>query len=62
MEKQLIIEDLIFKTDNKKFDKIFNFQKLKTVQSFGKVIAHGVITIDMSDQEQNNLLRKIQQI
>ena len=36
MESKLDSNDLIYKTGNKEKDKRYNFQKLKTIRSFGK--------------------------
>ena len=38
MENNLKRDDLIYKTDNKKMNKIYDFQKFKTIRSFGKEI------------------------
>ena len=38
MENNLKRDDLIYKTDNKKMNKIYDFQKFKTTRSFGKEI------------------------
>ena len=36
MESKLDSNDLIYKTGNKEKDKRYNFQKFKTIRSFGK--------------------------
>ena len=38
MENKLDSNDLIYKTGNKEKDKRYNFQKFKTIRSFGKKI------------------------
>ena len=38
MESKLDSNDLIYKTGNKEKDKRYNFQKFKTIRSFGKKI------------------------
>ena len=38
MENNLKRDDLIYKTDNKKMNQIYDFQKFKTIRSFGKEI------------------------
>ena len=36
MENKLDRNNLIYKTGNKKNDKTYNFQKFKTIRSFGR--------------------------
>ena len=36
MQQKISRDDLIYETDNKKKDKTYNFQKLKTIRSFGR--------------------------
>ena len=36
MQQKISRDDLIYETDNKKKDKTYNFQKFKTIRSFGR--------------------------
>ena len=48
MEKQVIREDLIFKTSNRKGDMTYEFQKLTTERSFERDTANDVTALDMA--------------
>ena len=48
-------EDLTHKTGNTKNDKINDFQKCKTMQSYGKDISNGTTTLDSTSDDQVNI-------
>ena len=46
IENKLKRDDLIYKTDNKKEDKTYDFQKFKTIRSFGRKIYNNDLLLD----------------
>ena len=46
---------LIYKTDNKKMDKTYDFQKFKTIRSLGREMYSGIRTLNDAFEEQINL-------
>ena len=48
MENKLDRNDLIYKTGNKKKDKTYDFQKFKTIRSFGREIYNNDLSLDDS--------------
>ena len=46
MENKLDRNDLIYKAGNKKMDKTFDFQKFKTIRSFGREIYINNLSLD----------------
>ena len=48
-------DDLIYKRGNKKKSKIYDFQKFKTIRSFGREIYSSIITLNDTLEEQINL-------
>ena len=49
-EQEISREDLSYKTGNKKKSKAYDFQKLKTIRSFGREMYSGNIEIDNFNQ------------
>ena len=52
MENKLDRNDLIYKTGNKKKDKTFDFQKFKTIRSFGREIYNDGLSLDDALEQQ----------
>ena len=52
-------DDLIYKRGNKKKSKIYDFQKFKTIRSFGREIYSSIITLNDTLEEQINLKDEI---
>ena len=50
---------LIYKRGNKKKSKIYDFQKFKTIRSFGREIYSSIITLNDTLAEQINLKDEI---
>ena len=50
---------LIYKRGNKKKSKIYDFQKFKTIRSFGREIYGSIITLNDTLEEQINLKDEI---
>ena len=50
---------LIYKRGNKKKSKIYDFQKFKTIRSFGREIYSSIITLNDTLEEQINLKDEI---
>ena len=48
-------DDLIYKTGNKKKDKTYDFQKFKTIRSFGREIDNNYLLIDDALEQQIRL-------
>ena len=48
-------ENLVYITDNAKKDEMFGFQKFKTMQSFGKHVLNGTLTLDNAIDDSINL-------
>ena len=46
MENKLYRDNLIYKTGNKKKDKTYDFQKFKTIRSFGREIYNNDLLLD----------------
>ena len=46
MENKLNRDNSIYKTDNKKKDEIYDFQKFKTIRSFGTKIYNNDLSLD----------------
>ena len=46
IENKLDIDNLIYKTGNKKKDKTYDFQKFKTIRSFGREIYNNELLLD----------------
>ena len=46
MENKPKRDDLIYKTDNKKKDRTYDFQKLKTIKSFERKICNNDLSLD----------------
>ena len=46
MENKPKRDDLIYKTDNKKKDRTYDFQKLKTIKSFERKTCNNGLSLD----------------
>ena len=46
MKNKINRDDLIYKTGNKKNDKAYDFQKFKTIRSFGREIYNNDLSLD----------------
>ena len=46
IENKLDIDNLIYKTGNKKKDKTYDFQKFRTIRSFGREIYNNELLLD----------------
>ena len=55
LENKLHRDDLSYKTANKKKDKTYNFQKFKTVTSFGREIYNNHLSLDDAVEQQIKL-------
>ena len=55
IEQKINRDDLIYKTANKYRDKAYDFQKLKTITSFGKEISRGNVMLDNALEKQVDL-------
>ena len=58
-EQEINRDDLIYRTDIKNKDKTYDFQKFKTIRSFGREIYSGIITLHDVLEEQINLKDEI---
>ena len=54
-EQEINKDDLIYKTDSDKKDKIYDFQKVKTIRSSEREIYSGIIALNDASEEQINL-------
>ena len=52
MENKLDINYLIYRTGNKKKDKILDFQKFKVIRSFGREIYNNDLSLDDALEQQ----------
>ena len=52
IERETNRDDLIYKTGNKRKSKTCDFQKFKTMRSFGREIYNGAITLNDTFEEQ----------
>ena len=55
MENKLDRNDLIYKIGNKKKDKAYDFQKFKTIRSFGREIYNNDLSLDVALEQQIRL-------
>ena len=55
MENKLDRNDLIYETSNKKKDKTYDFQKFKTIRSFGRKIYNNDLSLDDAIEQQIRL-------
>ena len=58
-EQEISRDDLSYKTGNKKKSKAYDFQKLKTIRSFGREMYCGNIELNDAFQEQIKLKHEI---
>ena len=58
-EQEINRDDLILKTGNKKKSKVYDFQKLKIIRSFGREICNGDIELNDAFEEQRKLKNEI---
>ena len=59
IEQKINGNDLIYKTGNKKKEKKYDFQKFKTIRSFGRDIYSINLSLDDALEEQVNLSDEI---
>ena len=58
IEKEVDRDDSTYKVGNKKYDKTYNFQKFKTIKSFGRYICNGEGTLEDALQEEINFIKE----
>ena len=57
MENKLDKNDLIYQTGNRKKDKTFDFQKFKTIRSFGREIYNNDLSLNDVIEQKNKIKR-----